>query len=1149
METMERSRETPVSLAERLTPLEKPPIFQETRPPPPPETTPTALPSFLYPRVGDPEFQANIAERKEFASIPFNNTIYNVEERANELCNVSFETLPHQMFVRHFLSQETPYNSLLLYHGLGTGKTCSAIGVAEEMRYYMKQLNIQKKILVVAFPNVQHNFERQLFDENKMVWSPDTKTWNLDTCVGKQLLKEIDPYLSEKKEVIQLKIKHLINRYYAFTGYIELANMISRLTTPPAVGDATRVIENRIHAEFDNRLVIIDEVHNIRTFEKENNTKIIHLLIYVARVAQNMRLILLSATPIYNSPKEIVTLANLLLANDKRPPINETGLFDRNGDLTTDGAKRIASKLTGYVSFVRGENPYSFPFRIYPQSIPEYSARSILNQPYPTYSIDGVLLDKKINRVDIITTELSAFQQQVYDTFVQHVLTAVDVSAESAASAELSIAGEKKWGYQSLQTLLQALDIVFPSLDDPTVVQLGQDGLNQVVEYDEKEVKFKYIEGAPRIFEKDKIGQYSTKIASILDIVEKSSGVVLIFAEYIWGGIVPLALALEERGFQRYSPPVTNAKMRPRTNLLTSSRGGGAPVYTMITGVTSLSPDNASDVKVLSSQDNKDGNRVKVILISTAGSEGLDFKFIRQIHIMDPWYTMNRLEQIIGRGVRNGSHCALPMAQRNVEIYMHAAVGSARETADLYLYRYAETKAIQIGKVNRILKEISVDCRLNEGQIKMTVADLNQTLQIQLSSSNTIIPYAVGDKPYSVVCDFMEHCEYKCACNRRLVFNEDTYTASYLKYNRVKWMDKIRALYHTTDAVAYSVDHLVRLCDAPRKELEYALQLLAGDPLEYVYDRYGRQGRLLLCGRYAVFQPLELLNDRASLYERQFPVPKRIEHVALTHRVHEKPPASVRRRPTLETIVAELDKCIAWVHADEVAPGVEDKLQQAFQQALIFARDELKISVSILEKAVVEQYLDRSDFDTKQLLLQASLERYDWEKYVHQYFKSKQLEKDRWMVLFNKAAAAAAADIDGVQLLASYDNNGIWEVTPRQTFMAQYGDKKIPAAWEPTPYVNHPVGFMGPSGDDIVFRVVDKKGGRGVYIMNGYNQSKIKQMLVDYATATGDKAVQAALNMDINTIIVLLELLMRIHGECDSPEKTYFKKFIAPAKK
>ena len=82
-------------------------------------------------------------------------------------------------------------------------------------------------------------------------------------------------------------------------------------------------------------------------------------------------------------------------------------------------------------------------------------------------------------------------------------------------------------------------------------------------------------------------------------------------------------------------------------------------------------------IKLLTNSDNKNGTSVKVVLISQAGSEGLDFKFIRQVHILEPWYNMNRIEQVIGRGVRTCSHKLLPFEERNVEIYMYSTlVGS-----------------------------------------------------------------------------------------------------------------------------------------------------------------------------------------------------------------------------------------------------------------------------------------------------------------------------------------------------------------------------------------------------------------------------------------------------------------------------------------
>ena len=133
---------------------------------------------FLYPDFNDPNFNVKIASKKEFYDTKYDKKIYNVKKRGNQLCGENeFELSPTQMFVRNFLSFQTPYNNLLLYHGLGTGKTCSAISVCEEMRKFMKEMDITKRIIIVASPNVQENFKLQLFDERKLkqidgLWNP-----------------------------------------------------------------------------------------------------------------------------------------------------------------------------------------------------------------------------------------------------------------------------------------------------------------------------------------------------------------------------------------------------------------------------------------------------------------------------------------------------------------------------------------------------------------------------------------------------------------------------------------------------------------------------------------------------------------------------------------------------------------------------------------------------------------------------------------------------------------------------------------------------------------------------------------------------------------------------------------------------------------
>ena len=117
----------------------------------------------LYPTLNDPNFSLKIATRQEFNDTQYDGEVHDVEERANLLSNLDFELSPHQNFVKNYLSSQTPYNSLLLFHGLGTGKTCSAIGICEEHRDYIKQTNMNTKIIIVASPTVQDNFKLQLF--------------------------------------------------------------------------------------------------------------------------------------------------------------------------------------------------------------------------------------------------------------------------------------------------------------------------------------------------------------------------------------------------------------------------------------------------------------------------------------------------------------------------------------------------------------------------------------------------------------------------------------------------------------------------------------------------------------------------------------------------------------------------------------------------------------------------------------------------------------------------------------------------------------------------------------------------------------------------------------------------------------------------
>jgi hypothetical protein len=942
---------------------------------------------FLYPELNDPEFNVKIAKRKEFHDSMYDGKIRDIKTHANMLCDADFELMPHQMFVKNFLSFQTPYNSLLLYHGLGTGKTCSAIGIAEEARGFMKQIGVNQRILIVASPNVQNNFRLQLFDERKL--EADGDLWNLNTCIGNTLLKEINPtgLRGIPRDKIISQINTIINKYYSFVGYTELAHFIQRKVLnydPLKYSDKERkeVKSKRIRKFFDNRLIIIDEVHNIRpTDDNKEGTKIASLLKDVCKYAENIRLLLLSATPMYNSYKEIIWLTNILNAVDKRSMITESMVFDKNGDFvqggTDDNGRVIEAgdallrrKLTGYISYVRGENPYTFPFRIYPEIFSPEHKLDLEN--YPKMQMNKKEIEEPIQHIPLYVTKMGEYQEKGYNRIMDYLRNRTgDVTDKYGQTKTMpTFENMETFGYTHLEKPIQSLDIVYPSpeLDNvavaaadaniDTLVQnmVGKNGLAKIMKHKTSDVlKYDYeynedtLKRYGRIFNKENLQKYSNKMSDICNKIMSSSGIIIVYSQYIDGGVVPMALALEELGFSRYgsagytkslfknkpTEPLDAVTMKPK-----SQNAEGAAFtqarYVMITGDKRFSPNNNDDLKYITNPENSLGQNVKVVLITKAAAEGLDFKNIRQVHIMEPWYNMNRIEQIIGRGVRNRSHCGLPFEDRNVEIYLHAtAPNNDEEPADMYVYRFAEKKASQIGKITRILKETSVDCILNIGQTNFTIEKLleqaeNKNIKIKLSSKpDEEIDYQVGDRAFTDMCDYMDNCSFTCSAGATIEpadVTKDTYSEDYAKINhsmivkRIRELFKEKAAYGRTELInsiniqsTIPNKHLIRniATTFPNENIDYkyneiqidfALTRFVNNKTEYLIDKYGRRGHLTNVGNVYAFQPTEITDERASIFERSVPVDYKPTALQLELRLKNTDAA-----PTAAQTVAEID--------------------------------------------------------------------------------------------------------------------------------------------------------------------------------------------------------------------------------------------------
>lgn len=951
---------------------------------------------YLYPNLNDPNFNIKIAEKKEFNDTKYDGEIYeNIKEHADELANADFELSPHQAFVKNFLSFQTPYNSLLLYHGLGSGKTCSAIGVSEEMRDYLKQMGMSRRIIIVASENVQDNFKLQLFDERKLKLVDGL--WNIKACVGNKLLKEINPMNMKgiPKEKVITQIKALINNSYLFLGYGQFANYIIKTihydeedfdevkNRKIEKGEKTKIqvlqdikitfnkeIIKRIRNEFDNRLIIIDEVHNIRISDDNENKKVAIYLEYLVKAAENVRLLFLSATPMYNSYKEIIWLLNIMNINDKRAKIDIKNVFDANGNFKKNGEELLIRKATGYISFVRGENPYTFPYRVYPNEFAKENTFPLPGEKggkkYPEYQMNK----KPINDEDknrILSLYLNTIgdcnscgicQACAYKYIIYYLRNKnFAVTTKTGVKREMpNFENMESFGYTLLQNPLESLIISYPNdnlkqalenithdsssqsskggkkssssssqlesisdlessssssenkiLLDPKDLT-GKKGLSRMMNYiDEKsppekgsfEYKQSTLDKYNRIFSKELIGKFSSKIKCILDQIvsptgEVSEGIILIYSQYIDSGLIPMALALEEMGFTRYGKDVGPLfKNKPtevvdvRTMKPPKNKKDFMPArYSMITGDPRLSPNNDFEVKGLTNDDKKNGNidghKIKVVLISKAGSEGIDLKFIRQVHILEPWYNMNRIDQIIGRAVRNFSHKDLPFEKRNVQIFMYGTLlkDSDEEAADLYVYRVAEYKAIQIGKVSRLLKETAVDCIINSDQTNFTQDKLNDGKDTkQILSNGDVIDFKIGDAPYSAACDYMAKCMDKddCRPNKKINendLNEDTYSEQFIMTNSEKILQKIRML--MKESFFYKKDILRDLINIPKKypdiQIFAALTYLIEDKNEPIIDKYDRTGYLINIGDYYLFQPSELRDKNLSIFDRSVPI-------------------------------------------------------------------------------------------------------------------------------------------------------------------------------------------------------------------------------------------------------------------------------------
>lgn len=248
------------------------------------------------------------------------------------------DLMTHQKLIRDYMNLYTPYRGLLLIHGLGSGKTCSSIGIAEGFRN-------QRKIIVMTPAYLQNNYISEIKKCGDMLyrlkqqwefvdipsgsWDKKTSELNLAKILGLP-----DDYIKKTKGFWLMDIRKNGSNYDTLDDFdkikldeqldIMIHNKYSFINyNGITVNRFNKLTKNSTKNIFDNSVVIIDEVHNFVSWivNKINEVKNYATLkkppmpisfYKMLMGAQNCRIVMLSGTPIMNYPNELAVLFNML---------------------------------------------------------------------------------------------------------------------------------------------------------------------------------------------------------------------------------------------------------------------------------------------------------------------------------------------------------------------------------------------------------------------------------------------------------------------------------------------------------------------------------------------------------------------------------------------------------------------------------------------------------------------------------------------------------------------------------------------------------------------------------------------------------------------------------------------------------------------
>ena len=889
---------------------------------------------YSYPDYSDPDFLSKIYKKREF----YYNKIQerdiiksydDIKSYRDSNCKLDEKPLmPQQLILPIFLNPSTIYKGVILMHGVGTGKTLTAIRIAEQFKEQVKKYNTKIYVLVPG-PNTKRNFEKELLESLDNVYLNKD---NLKGMTKDEIQKEkrialfnalqyykIMSYKTFHKKVLGEKIieKKLV-------GDSKIAGIYKKSDT----GEYERTIVYDKITSLNNTLIIIDEAHNITGNEYGD------ALLQIIKNSENLRIVLMTATPMINYADEIINLINFIRPLNKQLERDKVFTSEKNYlmKLKSDGLEYLKSNARGYISFYRGSVPYTFAKRNDKGTIP-----------------------KELLFTSIVKCYMIGLQNETYFNLIKSndIENLSDEVIEQEAASTSFTSG----------TLLLG-NFVFPILNDNNTDLIGiytSNGLIKLLsqlnsnpsklcniindkiynkKFSEQEIDNIII---PRkhnisglILKKENIKPFSIKFYTLLEnldeLVEGKKGTwtAFIYSNFVnVSGIDLFAETLIQNGYLEYKNDFNNYDIKDNTKDyktgLTYSEFKQQQLvnfypatFLLMIGGLSESNDEVSEIKnkyiqeVFNSIDNVDGKYIKFILGSKVMNEGVTLKNVKEVHIMEPHYNISKIEQVIGRAVRVCVH--MDVINDNykfpeVDIYRYV-ISSDKQTVstDEILYKKAELKYLLIKDIEHALKEVSLDCPLllNNNMFPEELHEYNNCIPLTVENKEKyknknvkFCPAICDFKPCNLQCDAPElnssilidnHTDniiYKIYSNLNKqnidysTFQNFAFSEINIIKNKIKDIFRLKHIY-LYDEIFYNIKLSYSKFQSELLEpifLDLALnQLMPKTDNDFnnfkdvIYDIYNKKGYIIQRGEYYIFQPFNEHENITLFYRTNYTI-------------------------------------------------------------------------------------------------------------------------------------------------------------------------------------------------------------------------------------------------------------------------------------